>query len=128
MSENLQPKRITTYIKWKSVEDYPEYKISNNGLLLKNGVLQNSKVETLGRNKYQYVNLKNKTKGNRSRFGKKFFIHRLVWIHFGNNKDYNPLVIDHINNNSMDNRIENLSLLTIRQNLQKGIDYWSNIE
>lgn len=128
MCEKLETKRITTYIKWKIVEDYPEYKISNNGLLLKNGVLQNSKVETLGRNKYQYVNLKNKVIDKGRRFGKKFFIHRLVWIHFGNNKQYKPLVIDHINNNSMDNRAENLQLLTIRENLVKGKNYWLSIE
>lgn len=128
MSEKLETKRVTIFIKWKSVEDFPEYKISNNGLLLKNGILQNPRVETLGRNKYQYVNLKDKNKKCRSGFGKKFFIHRLVWNHFGNNKEYKPLVIDHINNNSLDNRIENLSLLTIRQNLEKGKNYWSNIE
>ncbi len=115
-------KRIEILVKWKQVIDYPEYKISNNGLLLKNGVLQNALIENLGRKQelpYRYVNLRNPNKKQRT-WGKKFFIHQLVWMHFGDNLHLNGLVIDHINHDVTDNRIENLQLLTRHQNLMKG--------
>lgn len=114
-------KRIVTFVKYKEVIGYPEYKISNNGILLKNGVLQKPLIENLGKDgdlPYQYVNLKNKKPKNR--FGKKFFIHKLVWIHFGNNNDLGKLVIDHINNDTMDNRIENLKPIPLYDNMMKG--------
>lgn len=53
--------------------------------------------------------------------GKQKFIavHRLMWLYFKGNipKGY---VIDHINNNSLDNRLENLQLLTRSENTQKS--------
>lgn len=40
--------------------------------------------------------------------------HRLVWIYHNGNTDQ---IIDHINNDSFDNRIENLRVCTLSQNL-----------
>jgi len=58
---------------------------------------------------------------------KKLMIHRLVWeMHYG--KIPKGMVIDHINRNKTDNRIENLRLATKSQNARnnnaKG--YWKN--
>lgn len=113
--------RITTFVKWKSLDEFPEYKISSNGLLMKNGVLQNTQKHFFGKQQkdyYLFVNIYFKVK-NSLRI-KKCYIHRLVWDAFGDNKDYKPLVIDHINDNPIDNRIENLILITSYHNLLKG--------
>ena len=45
-------------------------------------------------------------------------VHRIIWeMHNGRIED--GLLVDHINENKADNRIENLQLLTNKQNLQK---------
>ncbi|MCP4650290.1 MAG: hypothetical protein GY853_09475 [PVC group bacterium] len=52
---------------------------------------------------------------------KSYLIHHLVWDTFGDKKrDGMKLQIDHINNIKTDNRIENLQLLTARQNTTKS--------
>ena len=48
---------------------------------------------------------------------KVYFVHRLVWIMFNGSID-KGLVIDHINKDTLDNRIENLRLVTPLHNLQ----------
>ena len=52
---------------------------------------------------------------------KKYYIHPLIWDHFGNRKrNGRKLQIDHIDNNKLNNRIDNLQLLTPRENISKG--------
>jgi hypothetical protein len=51
---------------------------------------------------------------------KNFFIHQLVAISFlGHIPNGNTLVIDHINDNKLDNRLENLQVVTNRFNSHK---------
>lgn len=50
-------------------------------------------------------------------------IHHLVWDHFGDGKrDGYILVVDHINNDPLDNRIENLQVISNRENTSKDRD------
>jgi len=48
--------------------------------------------------------------------GKQYAAHRLIWLY--HNKSYPKFVIDHINGDSTDNRIENLRDVTQKTNLQ----------
>ena len=51
--------------------------------------------------------------------GNRYMAHRLIWIwHHGPVED--ALCVDHINGERNDNRIENLQILTQRQNTSKG--------
>ena len=47
------------------------------------------------------------------------FLHRQVWVD-NNGKIPDGLTVDHINNDKLDNRIENLQLLTRSENSAKG--------
>jgi len=45
--------------------------------------------------------------------GKKYMAHRLIWLWHGNEL---PKIIDHIDNNPLNNKIENLRLATVASN------------
>jgi hypothetical protein len=66
--------------------------------------------------KYKVVDLYRSSKRNCSR------VHQLVAITFlGHKIDGHKLVIDHINNNPLDNRVDNLQIITNRENVSKDI-------
>jgi len=50
---------------------------------------------------------------------KKEYLHRVIWEEL-NSSIPGDLTIDHINNNKLDNRIENLQLLTRSANVQRN--------
>lgn len=49
---------------------------------------------------------------------KQTLVHRLIWNYYHGRIDDN-MVIDHVNNNSLDNRIENLQCITQSENIRR---------
>jgi hypothetical protein len=99
---------------WKEVIGYEgHYEVSNMG-----------NVSSVKYNKRKILNQYNHRQGYKmvriylNGKGRTIKVHRLVALAFIDNNlenDYS-LVIDHINNDKADNRLENLQLLTTRQN------------
>jgi len=101
---------------WKTIPDYEDYQVSNLGNVKslkwgKEKILKSS----LGSYGYYEVNLLKDKKQ------KIFKVHKLVAIGFlGHKPDgTHKIVVDHINNIKTDNRVENLQLITNRENCCK---------
>lgn len=112
---------------WKKIKGYPMYSISNYGRVKTHqagwrdpNVEDNGKILKVGvsgyRIKYPCVGLTH----NKKR--KSHWIHKLVWDHFGDGRDPKKLnlIIDHIDENRNNAKIDNLQLLTHRQNISKS--------
>lgn len=64
---------------------------------------------TTNSNGYKLITIRNKT----------YYIHHLMAMTFLGHESKKGLVIDHINNNRLDNRLENLKVITHRENTSK---------
>ena len=101
--------------KWKSINE--EYDVSNLGRIrrTKNNETKYLKPEVL---KKGYLRVSIWENGVR----KRMLVHRLVAQMFIPNKDKTKTQIDHINNNTSDNRVENLRWVTPKENVQHSIE------
>lgn len=112
--------RTTTFVKWKQLTDFPNYYISNNGLIRKGTVLQNLKTNEKGKG-YYFVSFRGKDEKNKNTF-KRYDIHKLVWEYFGDGSISSyEFHIDHINEDTKDNRIENLRVIPQKKNALKSM-------
>jgi len=107
---------VKTYVKWKQVEDFPEYFVSNTGIVrLRNRIIPPLYAPTNGR---PYFSLR---KLNPNKYAR-FYLYTLVWDVWGNskrkigNREYN---IHHKDHNFLNNHIDNLELLTWVEHLAK---------
>ena len=100
---------------WKNINK--EYEISNLGRIrrTKNNRTKYLKPEVL---KKGYLRVSIWENGTR----KRILVHRLVAQMFIPNKDKTKTQIDHINNNTSDNRVENLRWVTPKENVQHSIE------
>jgi hypothetical protein len=98
---------------WREIPDYPKYECSATGFVRNK---RTRKILVPYQNAAGYLRVK--------LGGKNIFIHRLVWLtHIGPTPEVleGTLVIDHVDNNRLNNRLDNLQLLTPSENIKKGI-------
>ena len=95
-------------IKWKKIRGFPNYSISNTGLV-RNDIT--SKLKEIQHDKYGYL----VCALYRHQERKLCKIHRLIAEHYIPNPDNKPY-INHINGIKDDNRIENLEWCTAKEN------------
>ena len=101
---------------WKSIESYNgDYEVSNLGRV-KSLKFSKEKILKGGVNSSGYL-LVNLSRGS---LRKNVYVHKLVALQFIKDNTYNKtLVIDHIDNDKLNNKLYNLQIITIRQNLSK---------
>jgi hypothetical protein len=99
---------------WKDIEGYNGYQVSNYG-----------RVRSLKFNKEKLLSLNVANTGYRmvglhGEKYKRFTVHSLVAIAFlGHKPNGYKIVVDHIDNNPLNNNVENLQLITNRENISK---------
>ena len=104
---------------WKNIPDFENYQISNLGNVRSLNYRQTGKTKVLSKfinNRGRYtLNLYEKGKRHTNKN-----ISVLVANTFLNHKSCgHKLVVDHINNNPLDDKLHNLQLITQRENLTK---------
>lgn len=110
----LSKQSVIHFVKWREVDNYPNYFVSNNGLVKKGSSLVRIGINPK-RNGRPYVILerivRSKHSANQRRLRKIVDLHRLVWDHFGSEPHKNGYEIHHVDLNYMNNHIDNMVLI-----------------
>ena len=96
---------------WRVMRDDPRYSVSNMGRVINNTTLRLIKIDT--HQTYHRINLRD---GKATRH---YYLHRLVYCTFTEDYDLDGYVIDHIDSDPSNNKLENLQKLTHSENNQK---------
>jgi len=101
---------------WKTIEGYNGYEVSNLARVKSFKRTSNGRIKKLSTDRpgYCLVQLWNNDKGSTKR------VHQLVWDAFGDRPRTCKLEVDHKDENKLNNRIDNLQLLTHRENTSKS--------
>ena len=105
-------------MKLKAIENYKDYFISSDGKVFskKSGKLKELKLWKDSKDRYLMVSLSRK--GEK----KNLLVHRLVAKAFLENKEKNKNIVDHIDKNTKNNKVENLRWVTTRENVVRGFE------
>lgn len=96
---------------WKTVKENPLYSVSNYGRVINN---TNNRLLKIDKNqKYERVSFNDK---------KHYYLHRLVYCTFKNDYNLDGFVIDHIDCNPSNNKLENLQKITQSENNKRRFD------
>jgi len=102
---------------YKTIPEYENYQISNKGNVKRTYKNGNEKIlkQIIDTHGYKHINISKHSKT------KTIKIHKLIAITWLNHKpNGHKKVIDHIDGNKLNNELENLQILTNRENIIKG--------
>lgn len=99
-------------IEFKTIKEFPNYLIGNNGEVYSKVALKAKRQTSNGSGKgYLYVDL------YKNNIRKRFYVHRLVAEYFLPNKDNKPY-INHKDGNPKNNNVDNLEWCTPKENVE----------